>query len=148
MVQKTDKRGGTIVNSPAAQAAAAAEAAPAAKKAKVSCVCGNRACCFGNCCYWAMLRAVALSHTGIMIGLTRVACSAVALCVSDGFLHACQQPIARWLLSQPGSITRSVDSRHLVRKSAFTFRVARNCLASHGHCEQHRVADADGCRRG
>ena len=36
MVQKTDKRGGTIVNSPAAQAAAAAEAAPPAKKAKVS----------------------------------------------------------------------------------------------------------------
>lgn len=35
MVQKTDKRGGTIVNSPAAQAAAA-EAAPPAKKAKVS----------------------------------------------------------------------------------------------------------------
>ena len=35
MVQKTDKRGGTIVNSPAALAAAA-EAAPPAKKAKVS----------------------------------------------------------------------------------------------------------------
>lgn len=37
MVQKTDKRGGTIINSPAAQAAAAAaEAAPPAKKAKVN----------------------------------------------------------------------------------------------------------------
>jgi hypothetical protein len=35
MVQKTDKRGGTIVSSPAAQAQAA-EAAPAAKKLKVS----------------------------------------------------------------------------------------------------------------
>jgi len=35
MVQKTDKRGGTIVSSPAAQAQAA-EAAPPAKKPKVS----------------------------------------------------------------------------------------------------------------
>ena len=36
MVQKTDKRGGTIVASPAAVAAAVAEAMPPAKKAKVS----------------------------------------------------------------------------------------------------------------
>lgn len=35
MVQKTDKRGGTIVASPAAVAAAVAEAMPPAKKAKV-----------------------------------------------------------------------------------------------------------------
>ncbi|KAL3161408.1 hypothetical protein ABBQ32_010298 [Trebouxia sp. C0010 RCD-2024] len=41
MVQKTDKRGGTIVNSPAAQAAAAAEAAPPAKKAKAGVIMGT-----------------------------------------------------------------------------------------------------------
>lgn len=94
MVQKTDKRGGTIVNSPAAQAAAAAEAAPPAKKAKVSVVWALSFLAV----QWSLSTVVLCLMHEMIFGIQSVLGTAACMqrpgfsCVS---LHVCQRTVAR-----------------------------------------------------